>query len=309
MIDLSVDIAGMKLAKPIMTASGTAGYADELADFVDLKQIGAFVTKTITLEPRAGNAYPRVIETASGLVNAIGLANIGLDAFLAEKIPILSEYGLPIIVSVAGKTVEEYRSITERLDSVDAISAVELNISCPNVSEGGIQFGTDARQVAKVTAAARRACNRKVLIVKLSPNVTDITTPARAAIEAGADAISLINTLNAMVIDIEQRKPFLANRTGGLSGPAIHPVALYMVYQVCSSVAGPAGVPVIAMGGVRTARDAIEFLLAGATAVAIGTAAMINPTCLIEVCDGIRDYLLEHNHKSVKEIIGTLQDD
>lgn len=308
MIDLSVDIAGVKLANPVMTASGTSGYADEYADLVDLGQVGAFVTKTITLEPRAGNEYPRIVETPAGLVNAIGLANIGLEAFLAEKMPLLERLGPPVIVSVAGSTIEEYREITGRLDQVDAIAAVELNISCPNVAEGGIHFGTDARQVARVTAAARDSCRRKVLIVKLSPNVTDITEPARAAIDAGADAISLVNTLNAMVVDIDTRKPFLANRTGGLSGPAIHPVALYMVRRVCWEVADPAGVPVIAMGGVRTARDAIEFLIVGATAVAIGTAAMINPACLLEVRDGIRDYLAEHNHRSVREIIGTLQD-
>ncbi|MCK4626084.1 MAG: dihydroorotate dehydrogenase, partial [Phycisphaerae bacterium] len=291
MIDLSVDIAGVKLANPLMTASGTCGYADEYADFVDLSGLGAFVTKSITPAPRPGNDYPRIVETRAGLLNAIGLANIGLEAFCAEKIPLLERLGVPVFVNVAGASIAEYVSVIERLDDIEVVSGVELNISCPNVAEGGIQFGTDREQVAKITAAARKACRNKILIVKLSPNVTDITAPARAAVESGADALSLVNTFSAMVIDIETRKPVLANRTGGLSGPAIRPIAVYMVHRVWTEVAKDAGVPIIGMGGLQSTRDAIEFLLAGATGLAVGTATFVNPACLTEIRDGIAEYL------------------
>ncbi len=307
MIDLSVDIAGVKLANPLMTASGTCGYADEYADFVDLSGLGAFVTKSITPAPRPGNDYPRIVETRAGLLNAIGLANIGLEAFCAEKIPLLERLGVPVFVNVAGASIAEYVSVIERLDDIEVVSGVELNISCPNVAEGGIQFGTDREQVAKITAAARKACRNKILIVKLSPNVTDITAPARAAVESGADALSLVNTFSAMVIDIETRKPVLANRTGGLSGPAIRPIAVYMVHRVWTEVAKDAGVPIIGMGGLQSTRDAIEFLLAGATGLAVGTATFVNPACLTEIRDGIAEYLEAHNHSSITEIIGTVR--
>ena len=307
MIDLSVNIAGVKLANPLMTASGTCGYADEYADFVDLSGLGAFVTKSITLAPRAGNDYSRIVETRAGLLNAIGLANVGLEAFCAEKVPLLERLGVPVFVNVAGASIDEYTAVIERLDDVEVVSGIELNISCPNVSAGGIQFGTDPRQVAEITSAARKACRNKILIVKLSPNVTDIAVPARAAVDAGADALSLVNTFTAMVIDIETVRPVLANRTGGLSGPAIRPVAVYMVHRVWSEVAGPADIPIIGMGGLQFARDAIEFLLAGATGLAVGTATFVNPACLTEIRDGIAEYLKAHGHSSVTEIIGALR--
>ena len=309
MIDLSVNISGVKLANPLMTASGTCGYADEYADFVDLTGLGAFVTKSITLSPRTGNDYPRIVETRAGMLNAIGLANIGLEAFISEKVPLLEQFSVPVFVNVAGASIDEYTAVIERLDDVECIAGVELNISCPNVTAGGIQFGTDTGQVAKITTAARKACRNKILIVKLSPNVTDIAAIARAAVRAGADALSLVNTFSAMVIDIETRRPVLANRTGGLSGPAIRPIAVYMVHRVWTEVARDAGVPIIGMGGLQFARDAIEFLLAGATGLAVGTATFINPACLTEIRDGIAEYLQTHGHSSVTEIIGAVKTD
>ena len=307
MTDLSVDIAGVRLANPLMTASGTCGYADEYADFVDLTSLGAFVTKSITLLPRTGNEYPRVVETRAGMLNAIGMANVGLEAFLAEKVPLLERLGVPVFVNVAGEKVEDYVAVAERLEEVDVVRGVELNISCPNVKRGGIQFGTEPGQVSAITAALREACRKNILIVKLSPNVTDITATARAAVEAGADALSLINTFAAMAIDTEARRPILANRTGGLSGPAIRPIAVHMVHRVCAEVASPAGVPVIGMGGIQFAHDAIEFLLAGATGLAIGTAMFVDPACLVGIREGIEDYLRRHGHQAVGEIIGGLQ--
>jgi dihydroorotate dehydrogenase (NAD+) catalytic subunit len=304
--DLTVDIAGVKLANPLMTASGTCGYAQEYADFVDLRQLGAFVTKSITLAPRPGNDYPRVVETRAGMLNAIGLANVGLEAFLKDKVPALEKLGLPVFVNVAGATVDDYLAVAEALEGVGVVRGVELNISCPNVKEGGIQFGTDPAQVAKITAALRKVCKKNILIVKLSPNVTDITATARAAVENGADALSMVNTFTAMVIDVENRRPVLGNGTGGLSGPAIRPIAVRMVHQVYSQVTGPAGVPIIGMGGIQYARDAVEFLLAGATALAVGTALFVNPGCIVSIRDGIADYLRRHHCRSVKEIIGAV---
>jgi len=304
--DLTVDIAGVKLANPLMTASGTCGYAQEYADFVDLRQLGAFVTKSITLAPRPGNDYPRVVETRAGMLNAIGLANVGLEAFLKDKVPALEKLGLPVFVNVAGTTVDDYLAVAEALEGVGVVRGVELNISCPNVKEGGIQFGTDPAQVAKITAALRKVCKKNILIVKLSPNVTDITATARAAVENGADALSMVNTFTAMVIDVENRRPVLGNGTGGLSGPAIRPIAVRMVHQVYSQVTGPAGVPIIGMGGIQYARDAVEFLLAGATALAVGTALFVNPGCIVSIRDGIADYLRRHHCRSVKEIIGAV---
>ena len=307
MIDLSVDIAGVKLANPLMTASGTCGYADEYADFVDLSGLGAFVTKSITLRPRAGNEYPRVVETRAGMMNSIGLANIGLEAFVAEKVPLLERLGIPVFVNVAGAQIEEYVAVAERLDELDVIRGLELNISCPNVKAGGIHFGTDCVQAARITQAVRRRCRNSILIVKLSPNVTDIAGIARAAVEAGADALSLINTFTAMAVDVETRRPILGAGTGGLSGPAIRPIAVYMVHRVYSEVARSAGVPIIGMGGIQFARDAVEFLLAGASALAVGTALFVDPGCLLEIRDGIADYLRRRGHASVTEIVGALQ--
>lgn len=304
--DLAVDIAGVKLANPLMTASGTCGYADEYADFVDLRRLGAFVTKSITLLPRAGNEYPRIVETRAGMLNAIGLANVGLEAFIRDKIPLLEKLGLPVFVNVAGTTVEDYLAVAEALEGAPVIRGVELNISCPNVKAGGMQFGTDPQQVGQITSAMRKVCRRNILIVKLSPNVTDITATARAAVDAGADALSMINTFTAMAIDVERRRPILANATGGLSGPAIRPIAVHMVHRVYRQVARPAGVPIIGMGGIQFARDALEFLLAGATGLAVGTALFVNPACLSEILDGIAGYLRRHGCRSIAEIIGSL---
>ena len=305
--DLSVDIAGVKLACPLMTASGTCGYADEYADFVDLRTLGAFVTKSITVRPRGGNEYPRVVETRAGMLNAIGLANVGLAEFLREKVPRLEALGLPVFVNVAGSTVEDYLAVAEALEGVPVVRGVELNISCPNVKAGGIQFGVDPGEVEKITAALRAVCRRNILIVKLSPNVADIAATAAAAVAGGADALSLINTFTAMAIDVETRRPVLANVTGGLSGPAIRPIAVHMVHRVYTHVARGAGVPIIAMGGIQYAADAVEFLLAGATGLAVGTALFVDPGCLKDIREGISAYLARHGHRSVREIVGALE--
>jgi len=306
-IDLSVEIAGVRLANPVMTASGTCGYGEEYADFVDLRQLGAFVTKSITLAPRAGNEYPRVVETRAGMLNAIGLANVGLKAFIAEKAPPLAKLGIPVFVNVAGTTVEDYQAVAEALEKVAVVRGIELNISCPNVKAGGIQFGVDPAQVKLIVAEVRKVVRKNILIVKLSPNVTDIAATAAAAVDAGADALSLVNTFTAMAIDVERRRPILANTTGGLSGPAIRPIAVYMVHRAYTQVARAAGVPIIALGGIQYARDALEFILAGATAVAVGTALFINPACVLEIRDGIADYLYRHHCGSVVEIVGAVQ--
>ncbi|MFP4140303.1 MAG: dihydroorotate dehydrogenase [Planctomycetota bacterium] len=304
---LAVDIAGVRLDNPLMTASGTCGYADEYADFVDLRTLGAFVTKSITREQRLGNEYPRIVETRAGMLNAIGLANVGLTRFLDEKVPQLESLGLPVFVNVAGTTVEDYAAVAEALQEVDIVRGLELNISCPNVKEGGIQFGVDPSAVEEITAAIKAVSGKNILIVKLSPNVTDITATAAAAVRGGADALSLINTFTAMAIDIEKRKPILANATGGLSGPAIRPIAVRMVHQVYTHVARDAGVPIIAMGGIQYARDAIEFLLAGATGLAIGTALFVDPACIVAIREGITDYLRRHGHRSIREIVGGVE--
>lgn len=304
---MEIDLAGVKLSNPLMTASGTCGYADEYADFVDLSTLGAFVTKSISAEPRQGNPYQRVVETRAGMLNAIGLANVGLDVFREEKIPLLERLGLPVFVNIAGTTIDDYLAVADALENEEIVRGVELNISCPNVKAGGIQFGTDPKQVALITSELRKVCRKNILIVKLSPNVTDITAIAAAAIDAGADALSMINTFTAMAIDIEKRRPVLANGTGGLSGPAIHPIAVYMVHRVYAQVARGAGIPIIAMGGIQYARDALEFLIAGATSLAVGTSLFINPACITEIRDGITKYLARHNYNSVNDIIGTLE--
>jgi dihydroorotate dehydrogenase (NAD+) catalytic subunit len=304
--DLSVDMAGVKLANPLMTASGTCGYADEYADFVDLSRLGAFVTKSISVEVRKGNDYPRVIETRAGMLNAIGLANVGLEAFLETKVPQLEALGLPVFVNVAGTTPEDYLAVVEALAEVDIVRGCELNISCPNVKAGGIQFGVDPGAVEEITRTIKPACGKNILIVKLSPNVSDITETAAAAVAGGADALSLINTFTAMAIDVETRRPVLANRTGGLSGPAIRPIAVYMVHRVYTAVAREAGVPIIGMGGIQTPNDALEFLLAGASGLAIGTSLFIDPRCIVTIADGIADYLNRHGLDSISQIIGSM---
>ncbi len=290
-VDISVDFAGIRLANPVFTASGTCGYADELADFMDVNQLGGFITKSITLKPRKGNATPRIVETDSGILNAIGLANIGLDAFVEEKLPILEKLSLAVFVNVAGQTIVEYVAVVERLAGEKAISGFELNISCPNVATGGISFGTDPGQVAEITSAVKSAAGEKILIVKLSPAVTDISVIARAAVDAGADALSLVNTIPAMAIDIETRRPVLANKTGGLSGPAIKPIAVYLVNKVYNEVAKDSAIPILGLGGIRTASDAVEFIIAGASAVAVGTANFIEPGCTLKIIKGIKKIL------------------
>ena len=304
--DMAVKLGPVRLQNPVLTASGTCGYAFELSDFVDLGRIGGFITKSITLEPRDGNPPQRTVETAGGMLNSIGLANIGLERFCRERVTLLARMTVPVFVNVAGKTIEEYTAVAARLGQVDTISGLELNISCPNVKQGGMAFGTDPLQVEKLVAAVRSQCPKTMLIVKLTPNVTDITATAKAAIEAGADALSLINTFSAMAIDIESRKPILGQRTGGLSGPAIKPIAVYMVHRVYQEVAKPAGIPIIGMGGICCGTDALEFIIAGATAVCIGTAAMINPACLTAIPADIEKYLLKHNISSVSKLTGSL---
>mgnify|MGYP001186387100 CR=1 FL=1 len=305
-VDISIDFAGLRLKNPVFTASGTCGYADELADFMDVNALGGFITKSITLKPRKGNRTPRIVETDAGMLNAIGLANVGLDRFLAEKLPIIKELTVPVFVNVAGEMIEEYVAVVERLAQEKAIAGFELNISCPNVAKGGISFGRDPVQVAEITAAVRKAASRKLLIVKLSPTVTDISATARAAVEGGADALSLINTFTAMVIDIETRRPVLANRTGGLSGPAVKPIAVYLVSKVYSEVTQGTAVPILGLGGIRTAADALEFLIAGASAVAIGTASFVEPRTAVQVISGIQDYCLRHNVAKLTDLTGSL---
>ncbi len=305
-IDISVDFAGLHLANPVFAASGTAGYGDELAEFINISAIGGFITKSITLEPRRGNPPPRAVETDSGMLNAIGLANIGLEKFVNEKLPILSNMKPVVFVNIAGETIEEYAAIAERLCTEKAIAGFELNISCPNVKKGGICFGTEPSVVEQITSTVKKACKKKILMVKLSPAVTDISEIASAAIDGGADAISLINTFTAMAIDIETRRPILANRTGGLSGPAIKPIALYLVHKVYTEVTKKRNIPIMGLGGIRTAADAIEFMIAGATVIAIGTANFVDPDVSIKVIEGIKKYCSRNKITTVREIVGSI---
>jgi dihydroorotate dehydrogenase (NAD+) catalytic subunit len=303
-IDISVDFAGLKLANPVFTASGTCGYADELADFMDMSLLGGFITKSITPRPRKGNPTPRIVETDAGMLNAIGLANIGQETFVREKLPLLQKLSAAVFVNVAGETIEDYVVVIKRLAAEQSIAGFELNISCPNVKKGGITFGTDPQQVREITVAAKQAAGDKVLMVKLSPAVTDISLTAKAAVDGGADALSLVNTFTAMVIDIEQQKPVLANRTGGLSGPAIKPIAVYLVNKVYNEVAKDAGIPILGLGGITTASDAVEFILAGASAVSIGTATFIDPACTVRIVEGIRDYCKRKQVSQISELVG-----
>ena len=302
-IDLAVDLAGLHLPNPVMTASGTSGYGPEYAPFMDLKRLGAFVTKSVTVEPRKGNEPPRTVETACGMLNAIGLANVGLERFVDEKVAYLSELGIPVIVNVAGHTEQDYVTVCRRLDEIECIAALELNVSCPNVSDG-LEFGTDPIRLRGLIAAVRGVVGRAKLMVKLSPNVTNITEIARAAIDGGAEILTLINTLQGMAINADTRLPILANAYGGLSGPAIKPIALGMVYQVYSDLARDAAVPLIGMGGISNWRDVVEFLLAGASAIAVGTSTFVDPTTPIQALDGLTTYLQSHDHRSVSELIG-----
>lgn len=299
MADLSTHLAGLHLKNPVMTASGTFGYGLEFRDLVPLEDIGAIIVKGTTLQPRQGNPYPRMAETAQGMLNCVGLQNKGVDYFCSHIYPQLKEIPANFIVNVSGNTPEDYAECASRINELDAIPAIELNISCPNVKHGGMAFGTTTEGAASVVSAVRKAYG-KTLIVKLSPNVTSITDIALAVQDAGADAVSLINTLMGMAIDAEKRQRVLSIGTGGLSGPAIKPVALRMVWQVAHTVS----IPVIGLGGIMTATDAIEFLLAGARAVEIGTANFIDPTITMQVIKGINEYLERHAFQSVTDIIG-----
>jgi len=306
-IDISVDFAGLKLANTVFAASGTCGYADELADFLDINCLGGFITKSITPKPRKGNPTPRIVETDSGMLNAIGLANIGLDAFVEEKLLILEKFSPAVFVNVAGETIDEYVAVVEHLANENAIAGFELNISCPNVKKGGISFGKEPQQVTEITTAVKQAAGDKILMVKLTPTVTDISEIASAAVEAGANALSLVNTFTAMAIEIETRKPVLANGTGGLSGPAIKPIAVYLVNKVYNEIAKEANIPILGMGGIRTASDAVEFIIAGASAVAVGTNNFIEPGCAADIIEGIRKYCAVKEIANIKELVGSLK--
>lgn len=302
MVDLSVNIGELILKNPVMTASGTFGYGEEYQDFIDINSLGGIIVKGTTGSPRDGNPYPRMAETPKGMLNAVGLQNKGVDAFINEIWPRIKAFDTQIIVNVSGSTIEEYVEIAEKLASVSDIVGIELNISCPNVKEGGMAFGTSCTSARLVTQAVRNVFPRH-LMVKLSPNVTDIVEIAKEVEGAGADSISLVNTFLGMAIDAEKRRPVLSTITGGLSGPCIKPIALRMVWQVAAAVK----VPVVGMGGISSASDAVEFLLAGASAIQVGTANFINPGISQEIVNGIADYVVRHNFNSVTELIGALE--
>ena len=300
-MNTKVTIAGVELKNPVMTASGTFGSGTEYSEFVDLNKLGAVVTKGVANVPWPGNNTPRIAETYGGMINAFGLQNPGIDVFVERDIPFLKQYDTKIVVNVCGKSVKDYVEVVERL-SEESVDLLEINISCPNVKEGGIAFGQDPKAVEQITKEVKKYAKQPV-IMKLSPNVTDITVMAKAAQEAGADALSLINTLTGMKIDIHKRTFAVANKTGGLSGPAIKPVAVRMVYQVAQAV----NLPIIGMGGIMTGEDAVEFLLAGATAVAVGTANFQNPYATVEIAKGIEAYMEKYGVKDVKQLIGAVK--
>ncbi len=305
-IDTTVNIAGLELRSPVITASGTFASGREFSRFVDLGSLGAIVTKGVSLAPWPGNASPRMAETASGMLNSIGLQNPGVEVFIEKDLAWLLENApsTPVIVNVSGHTVAEYAAVVERLEATEGVSAYELNVSCPNVDTGGMAFGTSCSAASEVVAACRTLTS-KPLIVKLSPNVTDIAEIARSVVASGADAVSLINTVLGMAIDLESRRPKLARVVGGLSGPAIKPIALRMVWQVASAV----DVPVVGMGGIMTAHDALEFILAGATCVAVGTANFVDPSATMKIVDGIEQWCSSNRVPTVRELIGTLEVD
>ncbi len=301
-LKMEVEIAGLKLKNPVMPASGTFGYGEEYAPYLDLNQLGAVVTKGMSLSPKAGNATPRICETVSGMLNAIGLQNVGVAAFIAKKLPFLQQFDTPVIVNFFGNTREEYGEVAARLNDVPGVAALEMNISCPNVKHGGIIFGTDPEAAADVISLVRKRTT-KPLIVKLTPNVTDIQVTARAAEEAGADALSLINTLTGMAVDVKTRKPRLANTIGGLSGPAIRPIAVRMVHQVVQAVQ----IPVIGIGGITTASDALEFLIVGAKAVQVGTANFVDPMVMATIIADMETFCREEGISDINELIGSLE--
>jgi len=303
-VNLSVQLAprhprGLLLANPVMTASGTFGYGTEYNNLFDIQKLGAIICKGTTPRPREGNPQPRLLETASGLLNSIGLQNIGVEALIKEKAPIWANWRVPVIVNIAGETVEDYIKLAKRLNSVPGVSALEVNISCPNIEAGGCEFGANPDSAAEITAKVREATTLPIM-VKLTPNTNDIVGVAVAVARAGADAISLINTLKGMAIDVIRRKPVLGNVTGGLSGPAIKPVALYMVYQV----AGAVDIPVVGCGGITTGRDAIEFITAGARAIQVGTANFANPRAPLDVLDGIKEFMRQEGVRDISELVG-----
>lgn len=303
--NLEVEIGGIKLKNPVMTASGTFGYGQEFSTFIDLDRLGAMVLKGITLKPKMGNSPPRIIETPSGILNAIGLQNVGVEMLIKEKLPYLKKFNTPVIINISGDTVEEYVELARRLGEVSkemGIAGLEVNISCPNVKKGGMAWGTDTKATYKIVNSIRKVTSLP-LIVKLTPNVTDIKTIAQAAEEAGADALSLINTLVGMAVDIDSYRPKLSNVSGGLSGPAVKPVALWMVWQVSQTV----NIPVIGIGGIIKVEDALEFIIAGARAIEIGTANFVNPRVTIEIIEGIEKYLIENNIKDINELVGSMK--
>lgn len=303
--NLEVGIAGIKLKNPVMTASGTFGYGQEYTPFVDLNRLGAIILKGITLKPKKGNPPPRIIETPSGMLNAIGLQNVGVEILIKEKLPYLKKFNTPVIINISGDTIEEYMELVRRLEEVSkemGVAGLEVNISCPNVKKGGMTWGTEAKATYKIVSTIRKVTTLP-LIVKLTPNVTDIKIIAQAAEEAGADALSLINTLVGMAVDIDSRRPKLANVSGGLSGPAIKPVALWMVWQVFQTV----NIPIIGIGGIIKVEDALEFIIAGARAIEIGTANLVNPQATVEIIEGIEKYLMENNIKDINELVGSMK--
>jgi dihydroorotate dehydrogenase (NAD+) catalytic subunit len=299
--DLTTHIAGLTLSNPVMTASGTFGYGGEFRELVDLRRLGAIIVKGLSLQPSPGNPPPRIVETPCGMLNAIGLENIGIAEFRATRLKFLRKLGTPIIVNIYGQQEGDYIALAEMIQDESDIAAIEVNISCPNVKAGGIAFGVDARAAAGLTRRIR-SVTTKPLILKLSPNVTDVTAIARAVEAEGADAVSLINTITGMAIDIESRRPKLANVTGGLSGPAIRPVAVRMVWQVAAAV----DIPVIGIGGIMNGRDALEFLIAGASAIQVGTANFVNPGVTMEIIDDLRDFMQKHNIQQLSDLIGSL---
>jgi dihydroorotate dehydrogenase (NAD+) catalytic subunit len=299
---LTVDIGGLKLRNPVMTASGTFGYGEEYAPYLELNQIGAIVVKGLSLEPRRGNPPPRIMETPCGMLNAVGLQNIGVQAFIATKLPFLRQFETPVIANIYAESVDEFPILAQILSEAQGVHALEVNISCPNVKKGGIAFGTDPEMAAEVTRRVKDATDLPV-IVKLTPNVTDIAIIAQSVEAAGADAVSLINTITGMSVDVDKRMPHLWNITGGLSGPAIKPVALRMVWQVVNRVS----IPVIGIGGIMTAEDALEYLIVGARAVQVGTANFVNPRTIPDIVEGIEKYLRKHQMTHIHELIGSLR--
>ena len=301
---MEVSIGSLRLKNPIMTASGTFGYGGEYAGYLDLTCLGALIVKGLSLEPRAGNPPPRIMETTGGMLNAIGLENVGVRVFIAEKLPFLRDFDVPVIANILGETVEEYQKVAALLDGAEGVCGLELNISCPNVRKGGVAFGADPVLAAEVTRKVKEASSLP-LIVKLTPNVTDIALIAESVEEAGADAISLINTITGMSVDTERRMPHLKNITGGLSGPAIKPIALRMVWQAVKRVS----IPVIGIGGIATASDALEFLIVGARAVQVGTANFVNHAIIMDILAGMESYLERHHITDINDLIGTLKED